>query len=67
MVPLTPKTAGLDTLEPQDSAPLTMAQLPLPDLSVTPPEAGVPVKVAQVPLVYQVPPEMRQPFCEPLV
>jgi hypothetical protein len=28
--------------------------------------SGVAVNVAQVPVVYHVPPEMRHPFCEPL-
>jgi hypothetical protein len=49
----------------QDKTPLdVIAQLPLEDFSVKPLLTGVTVKVAQVPEVYHVPPEMIQPLGE---
>ena len=55
------------TLEPQLRAPETMAHLPLLLVRVKPEPEGVAVKVAHVPVVYQVPALMMQPSGLPLV
>jgi hypothetical protein len=56
----------LETPEPQVNTPEAIPQDPFDDFNVNPPPVLVAVIVAQVPLVYHVPSEMRQPFCEPL-
>jgi hypothetical protein len=66
------KTVAEVMVEPQERNPdEVMAQLPLEDFNVKPlvpplvVVAAVTVKVAQVPDVYHVPPEMMQPFWLP--
>lgn len=56
-----------ETDEPQDSAPLTIPQLPFDDFNVKPEPEEVAVIVAQVPVVYHVPPEMMHPCWLPEV
>ena len=61
-------TVAVLTLEPQLSALDTMPHLPLLLVRVKPEEPeGAAVKVAHVPVVYQVPALMMQPSGEPLV
>ena len=54
-----------ETPEPQVNLPDTTPQLPLEDVRVKPSPEEAAWYVAQVPEVYHVPPEMRQPFFEP--
>lgn len=65
VLPLAVKTVPLLTEDEQVKAPEEMAQRPLDDFKVNPLPDAAAVKVAQVPLVYQVPPEMMQPFWLP--
>jgi hypothetical protein len=65
VLPLPLNTVALETVDAQTRAPDCTAQLPLEDFRVKPPPLAVTVKVAQVPEVYQVPPEMMQPFWAP--
>ena len=55
-----------ETPEAQLKAPLTIPQFPLELLSVKPEPEAVAVKVAQDPVMYQVPAEIRQPSWFPL-
>ena len=65
---LTENTVAEETEEPHVSTLLTTPHFPLLELSVKPePEAGVAVKVAHVPVVYQVPALMMQPSAFPPV
>lgn len=74
-LPLPPTTANLPpavvvntpavvTPVPHVNVPLAALHLPLDDVKVNPPDTGAAVKVAHVPVVYHVPPEMMQPFVE---
>ena len=60
-------TVAVIILDPQLSAPETMAHLPLLDVSVKPEPEGAAVNVAHVPVVYHVPALMMQPSALPLV
>lgn len=57
----------VDELAPHVSLPEATAQLPLLLFKVKPSSDAVAVKVAQVPVEYQVPLEMMQPFLLPFV
>lgn len=64
VLPLAVKTV-LETPEPHVKTPDTTPQLPLDDVRVKPLPDAVAVYVAHVPVVYQVPAEIRHPFCDP--
>lgn len=64
LLPLAVKTVAV-TPEPQVKTPPDRPQVPLDDFKVKPLPEAVAVYVAQVPLVYQVPAEIKQPFVEP--
>ena len=58
-------TVAVLMLDPQLSAPDTTPHLPLLDVSVKPVPEAAAVNVAHVPVVYQVPPLIMQPFAVP--
>lgn len=62
VLPLLVNTVPLLTEDEHVKAPDEMAHRPLDDFKVKPLPDEVVVKVAGVPLVYQVPPEMIAPF-----